>query len=179
MQESLEFATAVADTVSFVLVTPDLFGKERVSSAGARIERMIASLFRLSGRTLVWLLNGKLLAPFFLGLLALLLIGWTDSWEKLPTVVRPLLAGVIIFPFFFVLAAIVILGCGFFAFGIVRVLKRYNFNGILLAVGAVVFLTTRGLIMYDTWPHPVHAATVVNQEHVEAGGASAHPAEQS
>jgi hypothetical protein len=38
------------------------------------------------------------------------------------------------------------------------VLKRYSFNGVLLALIATFFLATRVLIMYDTWPHPGFAS---------------------
>jgi hypothetical protein len=105
MQESLEFATAGADTVSFVLVTPDLFGEERVRRAGRYARH--------------WLPN------FYL-----------------------------------------------------RLVGFYPFNGVLLAIGAAIFLTSRVLIMYDTWPHSVHAAAVLSHQQAPPGGQSAQPAEQ-
>jgi uncharacterized membrane protein YoaK (UPF0700 family) len=65
-----------------------------------------------------------------------------------------------------------------FAAAILQCLKRYSFNGALLAIGAVIFLTSRVLIMYDTWPHSSHAATVVTHEQAVPGGQSGQPAEQ-
>jgi hypothetical protein len=65
-----------------------------------------------------------------------------------------------------------LLACLVISSAIRSVLKRYDFNGVLLAIGALIFLTSRVLIMYETWPH----SDAPNFAELSANVAAAMPA---
>jgi hypothetical protein len=192
MQESLEFATAVANTVSFVLVTPDLLGKERLGAVGNTIEKAAENMSEWAKVTVksmkkglpIWraiiltasMVSGSLIAL----LLAALYWCWVTHQPFPPAdLMKVRVASLPLYSVFILPILFMIPTCGLiFAKAILNVLKRYTFNGVLLAIGAAIFLTTRVLIMYDTWPHSSHAAAVVSHEQAAPGGQSGHPAEQ-
>jgi hypothetical protein len=153
MKESLEFATAVLDTVSFVLVTPDLVGKERLTDVGARIRRSSAGLANISewGGTIGHLIAamGMISLSYFLifpGAVILQLI--LHSPKTSPFLATEVVALFGLASILFLWGWVPIIGAATYG-----VLKRYNFNGVLLAFGALTFLVSRALIIHDTWPH--------------------------
>jgi hypothetical protein len=194
MQESLEFATAVADTVSFFLVTTDLHGKERLADAGERLQRTadrLAYALEISAENIrerLLLLGGIFAAVFVLGVLALILLYAVSSGHgsSITFGVMGRVATVAVWAygigFFLSIASTVVnavlTGGAFLLAGLLAVLKRYSFNGVLLGIGTVIFLASRGITMYDTWPHSLHGATAVSHEHGETRGPG-HPADLS
>jgi hypothetical protein len=178
MKETLEFATAVLDTVSFVLVTPDLFGKERLTRVGENLQKVADGLVSVMAP---WL---KALPPMLskdglntigkigtVGLVIIFLLpviiwpaddpvpdyiyyhikiqsGFMSEWLNI--VILPILAVVI---GTVVIGSVVLLCFRLPAVLMLALLHRYNFNGMLLGLGAASFLASRALIIYNTWPH--------------------------
>jgi len=148
MTPTLEFATTVLDTVSFVLVTPDIFGKERVSTAGEEL-RKASEYFAQWGRHVPRAI-GRLMDPFMFvaSLVTLVALPIALFWSHLRLVDRwwVLICGLAC------AASVVpwlVLAC---LSAILAALKRYSFNGLLLGIGAAIFLVSRTLIMIAAWP---------------------------
>jgi len=124
MTPAVEFTTAVLDAVALLLVTPDLVGKERLRRGGDWLRRYSSKV------------NNSVVLGATIPICIFLVRGFTQ------------------FSF--------AIGLVFLAIGILLTIpalammnsieRRYSFSGLLLAIGALLFATSRVLVMVETFP---------------------------
>lgn len=154
-----EKIAVILETASFFLVTLDLFGKERLKSLYERLQLFLSKLKSQQFKIDVWILsNGKraltfaVLSAVFAGISIWQLVKWIKDEDLIPENTFYLAIGFFIFQITIGFGSILIVNLIGFLINrfvsltlglLVKVLYRYHLEGIMLAVGTVLFLISK------------------------------------